>query len=672
MIGILSRGIARISDLAEFLGDSLVFIEESSAPGCDKVVAWGLSPHSMRARRYARKHKIPFILLEDGFLRSVGFGQEEQPLSIVVDDRGIYYDSSKTSRLERLIAVPHSDVQLERAEKLMKLWRAERVSKYNYGREVNASLKHQGHPYVLVVDQILDDSSIRYGSASADSFQRMLQAALAENPDCTILIKSHPVVLAGRRQGHFDLSVLSRNSRIKVLREHAHPVSLIEHAKAVYVVTSQIGFEGILWGKKVRTFGMPFYAGWGLTEDELPAPDRRHPVLVEDLVFAALAAYPRYIHPETKKRCPPENLIEWMGLQRRMRERFPVKIDALNFQYWKKPIIQDFFQGSVVRFIPGSTTWPLARKLNASWFIKIWNSFFPSKEGDAVMVVWGGKPFDFPFSHERKKKTKIVRVEDGFLRSVGLGVNHVRPLSWVIDTRGIYYDPTQVSDLEHILQTYTFDEVLLKRAKALRLRLVEAGLSKYNISTESWRRPQNVDRKVILVPGQVETDMSLVYGAPDVSRNLDLLHTVREANPQAYIIYKPHPDVVIGFHKKGPGEDYVAHHCDEVVKDVSVGRLLMEIDEVHTITSQTGFEALLRGKKVVCYGQPFYSSWGLTDDKIPVDRRTRKLFLDELVAGALILYPTYVSHTNNRFTTPERAVDELLSWRVRGTEMLEQ
>jgi capsular polysaccharide export protein len=41
------------------------------------------------------------------------------------------------------------------------------------------------------------------------------------------------------------------------------------------------------------------------------------------------------------------------------------------------------------------------------------------------------------------------------------------------------------------------------------------------------------------------------------------------------------------------------------------------------------------------------------------------LTLDELVAGALILYPTYVSRTTGRFTTPERALDELLEWRRR-------
>jgi capsular polysaccharide export protein len=103
-----------------------------------------------------------------------------------------------------------------------------------------------------------------------------------------------------------------------------------------------------------------------------------------------------------------------------------------------------------------------------------------------------------------------------------------------------------------------------------------------------------------------------------------------------------------------------------VVVDVSMGELLPQVDEVHTLTSLAGFEALLRGKKVVCHGQPFYAGWGRTEDREPVARRTRRLTLDELVAGTLILYPTYVSRTTGRFTTAERALAELLAWRQAG------
>ena len=95
-------------------------------------------------------------------------------------------------------------------------------------------------------------------------------------------------------------------------------------------------------------------------------------------------------------------------------------------------------------------------------------------------------------------------------------------------------------------------------------------------------------------------------------------------------------------------------------------QLFSQVDEVHTLTSLTGFEALLRGVKVTCYGNPFYAGWGLTADKNQITRRVRKLKLDELVAGALILYPTYISRVTDAFTTPERAVEELAEWRAAG------
>lgn len=173
--------------------------------------------------------------------------------------------------------------------------------------------------------------------------------------------------------------------------------------------------------------------------------------------------------------------------------------------------------------------------------------------------------------------------------------------------------------------------------------------------------------KIILVPGQVETDASIRHGATSIRTNLALLRAVRSANPDAYLVYKSHPDVVSGLRARGEGEEEAHGWCDEVVNDISMHELLGKVDEVHVLTSLTGFEALLRGKPVVTYGQPFYCGWGLTRDLALTPglsrRRTRKLSLDELVAGALILYPTYVSRTTGHFTTPERVLDELLSWR---------
>jgi capsular polysaccharide export protein len=627
--GVFNHGLRKLSTLGEFLGETIEPVYFSTPAGLTATLGWGRRKYARRARRVAKSRKIPFLCLEDGFLRSVGLGKTEPPLSIVVDDLGIYYDASHPSRLDSQIARPLNDEETSRARAMITAWRNGRVSKYNYAPDYAGDLPAR---YVLVVDQTWGDASISHGMADESSFQRMLERALIEHPACTVLLKVHPEVLAGRKRGHFNLESTARRSNVQVIGDDVHPVNLIEHAEALYVVTSQMGFEGLLWGKPVRTFGMPFYAGWGLTQDELPAPDRRKSVPLENLVHAALIEYPRYVDPETGRRCEAERVVEWMGLQRRMRTRFPNDIYALSFSPWKKPIVRRFFQGNRVHFVDAIDQIP----------------------EDATLAIWGQGYQD--------EKRRVIRLEDAFLRSVGLGADLIRPLSWVMDSRGMYYDATAPSELERTLLTTEFSGELLTRAKRLRDRIVEGGLTKYNVGAGTWQRPKDALR-VLLVPGQVESDASIRYGGSSIRSNMGLLQAVREANPSAHVVYKPHPDVLAGLRTKGVGEDEALRWCNEVVTDVAMGTLLSAVDEVQVLTSLAGFEALLRGKKVTCYGQPFYAGWGLTHDIMPPARRTRRLTLDELVAGALILYPTYVSRVTGKFTTAERALDELLEWR---------
>lgn len=321
-------------------------------------------------------------------------------------------------------------------------------------------------------------------------------------------------------------------------------------------------------------------------------------------------------------------------------------IYALDFSFWKRPYVRQFFPGRRVRFVASADA---------------------VRPGSAL-IVWGVRDAGMALPAD----VRVLRLEDGFVRSVGLGADLIRPVSWVIDDLGIYYDATRPSRLEHILSEGVFDAALLQRAAALRERIVASGLTKYNVGAGGWQRPAN-GRRVILVPGQVETDASIAYGAPEgvcaIRRNMDLLRAVRQANPEAWVVYKPHPDVLAGLRVKGLDEDAALQWCDEQVIDVPMGELLGKVDEVHVLTSLAGFEALLRGKAVTCYGQPFYAGWGLTADMAPLPRRMRRLALDELVAGALIEYPKYVSRTSGELTTPEQALDELLAWRAEGAAL---
>lgn len=640
-LAVLTRGVQRVATLAALLDDAeLVKARRPSPDGLDGVLAWGRKPSARVAEAFAARHGLPVWRVEDGFLRSLGLGDADPPLSLVLDDLGIYYDAGAPSRLEAWVQAPHDEAQCARARALQALWREGRLSKYNLAREAPPPV--QG-PFVLVVDQTFGDASIAFGQASAADFARMLEAALDEHPGLPVVLKVHPDVIAGRKRGHFERLTPGQAARVRVLASHAHPCGVLEAAQAVYSVTSQMGFEALLWGRPVRCFGMPFYAGWGLTADEQPAPGRRRPVALEDLVHAALVDYPRYLDPETGQRCEPERLMAWMALQRRMRERFPPQVHALGFSRWKKPIVRAFFGGSEVKFVKQAEQVPPG----------------------GTLAVWGRR--EVPLAAPRE--LALVRLEDGFLRSVGLGAELVRPLSWVMDRRGIYYDAGAPSDLEHLLATAVFEPALLARARALRERIIEQGITKYNVGQGCWTRP-SAARRVVLVPGQVESDAAIALGAPGLRTNLALLQAVRAASPEAYVVYKPHPDVVAKLRRAGQGENDVRHHCDEIVVDVPMDGLLTQADEVHVLTSLAGFEALLRGREVVTYGCPFYAGWGLTRDHHRLPRRGRRLTLDELVAAVLILYPTYVSRTTGAFTTPERALDELLAWKQQGPTRL--
>lgn len=311
----------------------------------------------------------------------------------------------------------------------------------------------------------------------------------------------------------------------------------------------------------------------------------------------------------------------------------PPVVHAVGFSAWKRPIVRKFLRDRLVIFTRNTARIPAG----------------------STVLVWGRRVLE-------GNDLRIIRVEDGFIRSVGLGARLTPPLSWVFDPVGIYYDAGAPSYLEKLLETAAFDDALLARAARLRERLVADGITKYNTGDSPWKRPRH-EKRVILVPGQVETDASVHFGSPHTSKNRDLLARVREGNPDSYIVYKPHPDVMAGLRLGGKRIDEAKALCDEIVTDVSAAEILNAVDEVHTMTSLMGFEALLRGKKVVCYGAPFYAGWGLTVDLLPVERRTRRLTLDELVCATLLLYPRYIDRQGTRDATPEETLDTIKEWK---------
>ncbi|WP_200305924.1 capsular polysaccharide export protein, LipB/KpsS family [Paracraurococcus ruber] len=283
--------------------------------------------------------------------------------------------------------------------------------------------------------------------------------------------------------------------------------------------------------------------------------------------------------------------------------------------------------------------------------------------GGAVGIWAAVMPAGLP-ARAARARVGLVRMEDGFVRSAGLGVHRAPAASLVMDASGIHYDPSAESDLERLLASTEFDAALLSRAARLRARLTAAGITKYNLTGAAALPPLPPGRRVILVPGQVEDDAAIRRGGGPLRSNLGLLRAVRAENPDAILLWKPHPDVEAGMRRGRVPRAEAARLADHVLDRVPVAPLYALAAEVHCLSSLTGFEALLRGLRVTCWGQPFYAGWGLTEDRAPPPRRARRLSLDELVAGALILHLRCRDPVTGLPCPPEVLLDRLATGAV--------
>lgn len=324
------------------------------------------------------------------------------------------------------------------------------------------------------------------------------------------------------------------------------------------------------------------------------------------------------------------------------------------FSRWKHGFIQPFFKEypkEAIRFVN-----PLF-----SSHLKL--ALKKGLDKNAHIYFWGRKSFPDIEAFAKEHGMAIYRVEDGFIRSVGLGSDLTQPYSQVIDKRGIYFDPTQESDLEYLLNTYDFaaNPDLIERAKNLKSLLILNKISKYNADNHK-QLTFDTTKTIALVAGQVEDDASIRYGAKGMT-NLKLLQAVREGYPDRYILFKPHPDVLSGNRVGDIPKEEALSYADEVITDVAMASVLEAVEEVHTMTSLTGFEALVYGKRVYTYGMPFYAGWGLTTDRETCQRRKARRSVDELIAATYLLYPRYISPKSKAYCEAEEMIEGLKTQR---------
>lgn len=606
----------------------------------DAVGVWGRKPRAKRGIDAAKRRSLPLISIEDAFLRSVYPGPKQAPMGLVLDGVGIYFDAASPSRLEQILLASVDDPETNsRARAGIEFLKTNGLSKYNpVARGAGVPL-FDG--YVLVIDQTRGDASLRCGWADEQTFRDMLESARKDHPKAQIVIRAHPAVSKGGKSGHY--SEKDKDDRTTLLHQPVNPWDLLAGASAVYCATSQLGFEAILAGHRPKVFGMPFYAGWGLTDDRQTCARRTRSLTVEQLFAGVMLEYPLW-QPQTNGKGSFEQAAQMLlaRSQREWNNRVPAV--ALGISNWKRRRTARFLSSQRDR--PVFMSDPLAAAARA-------------KARGGRVVVWASKETAQMQTVCDTAGVPLWRMEDGFLRSTGLGAELVPAASVVMDDLGIYFDATRESRLERLIgASVDLPAQALERAGELAQRIIAARVTKYNLVEAQPDLPARNGRKRILVPGQVEDDASIRLGTDKVNTNLDLLRAVRAANPQALIIYKPHPDVEAGLR---PGAVENADElADFVAQNAPVTMLLDQVDEVWTMTSLMGFEALLRGVKTTCLGMPFYAGWGLTDDRGQItERRSARPTLDGLIHASLIDYPLYLDPLSKKPCPPEVLVARL-------------
>jgi capsular polysaccharide export protein len=449
------------------------------------------------------------------------------------------------------------------------------------------------------------------------------------------------VVLAPGMRGPTGVAAGAERVGCTVLVRPFEPWGVIATAEEVHDAGGgDEAFLALLGGVKVHCYVPTAISGWGLTSDLCGHPRVVVAPTIGELATAFLIEGARYADTRGQV-ISAEDALQVVE-DRRREERANRRVAAVaGMPGWKRARVREMLSadGHVPAF---------HRSASAAVEAAL-------AKGGAV-AFWASKPPRGLVPRAAEAGVPLARVEDGFIRSVGLGVECTPPASLTVDFGAAHYDCSGESDLVRLLKDTDFDRNVVARARALVELLVERGATKYSVGTEAVRLAAPAGRRRVLVPGQVGDDASVLLGGDGVFPGLDLLRRVRADAPDAWIAYRPHPDVDSGLRPGAVPDDEVLGVADEIVRGGSMAGLFGCVDEVHVLTSLAGFEALLRGLPVTVHGRPFFAGWGLTRDKNPSAGRGRSLTMDELAAGALLLYPRHVDPANGLPCGPETVV----------------
>ncbi len=319
---LVTPGLSFIKKLGDF---------KENCVDADVLLARGYSRNFLKVLLMGLWHHKPVALLEDGFVRSLFpcssdvTSKYKEGMSFTLDTKGFYFSGACNTDLENLLnSYELKPENFDEAKQLINSLIKYKISKYN---AQNASISETtketflgAKQKVLVIEQSYGDQSLKLGLTTCNVFEQMISDAIKENPQSKIFFKRHPDNI------NRNIGIKANlDPRVNILYDE-NPMDVLPYVDKVYVATSQLGLEALFFGKEVHVYGLPFYAGWGLTHDKLFTSRRKRKLGLEELFYIVYLKYSKYI-TNTNVHASLEDVIqEILTLQR---EYFNKKINEV-------------------------------------------------------------------------------------------------------------------------------------------------------------------------------------------------------------------------------------------------------------------------------------------------------------------------------------------------------
>lgn len=632
--GVFSRNSLAFPHLDVLLGVRTVvgFPRPADARGLDFVVGWGDKPSAAGPRGFGTRHGVAFLAAEDGFLRSVGSHRiKPPPLSLVLDDEGIYYRAATPSRLERLIlAAPGFDAaRRATAERALSRVRAEKLTKYNV---LGAAPVDAGRRLgILLVDQVYGDQSIAGGLATAASFAAMVTAALSEAAAGDIAVKVHPDVLAGRATGY--LLEHARRHGLALLADAGNPFDLLARVGRVFTVSSQLGFEALVAGVPVRTFGVPFYAGWGLTLDTptesaaVAALARRgQPRSLLDLFASAYVAYPRYADPV---RCEAigveqaiDRLLEWRETLARRRTRVTLVGAPLD--------------GRLAEAVAGGGGAAVTARSD--------RAAAGAGDGDTVLV----------WSARSAPPSGATGVRPGLVRDDRLAAAYGFDGGLHIDATG---DPfAEGGALATLLAAGEVGAVERARAGAVLALLARTAFARIGLTAERrLAAPSGAPAAPTVAVVLAAAGQAAVPLGARLPAEVEIVAAVQAERPDAAVVVlreRPRPARDL---RRAWRTTLLPPQRSSPPSARAMPAMLGRVVALHTDAAESALDALALGLPVVVHGPAVYAGWGFTHDRAP-PARARRLSYEDFIALVAVVGTAWTDPVSGLPATAEEVM----------------